>query len=394
MYDTILKDDISLDERRPGHVKKKFQCPSCGHKKKYVRYFNFTLGDYLPEEFGRCDREHNCGYFEKPSEEYFKSLTEGSLYAPVWKKKNTSCVKSKSDTATQKEKPFSTIEKEILLKSLSGYEGNIFCQFLIDHFGESTGHSLLSKYLIGTSKKYKGANVFWQVDIKGRIRSGKIMLYNKDGHRRKDIYPTWVHTELKREGYQLDQCFFGEHLLKDSKPETTIAIVESEKTAIVASYFFPKNVWLATGGETLLNVEKCKILEGRKVVLFPDLADSARERWEIISQDINQRFGIRSMVSDYLSEVNDGSDIADFLLTLPVEREEEKPKPKAAIKGCVNKVATKATKDTAATVKLKTTSTDKESSLPINYHEPVDLLSRYISLIRPARIVNAIECPF
>ncbi len=42
--------------------------------------------------------------------------------------------------------------------------------------------------------------VFWQVDVKGRIRTGKIMLYDpKTGHRVKEphSYVCWVHSELK-----------------------------------------------------------------------------------------------------------------------------------------------------------------------------------------------------
>lgn len=199
MYDSILKYEIGLDMRKPGHLPKKFVCPSCGQKKKYVRYFNFTTGEYLPEDFGRCDRENNCGYFEKPTEEYFKSLNSGSQYEPVRTAKRVELTRSHGPLKGS----FSTIGNDIFLKNFAGYEANIFCQFLVSHFGRITAQSLINKYLIGTSKKYKGANVFWQVDGKGKIRSGKIMLYAPDGHRRKDIPPTWVHTALKLEDYNL-----------------------------------------------------------------------------------------------------------------------------------------------------------------------------------------------
>jgi hypothetical protein len=51
---------------------------------------------------------------------------------------------------------------------------------------------------------------------------------------------------LKLPAFQLSQCLFGEHLLKDT--ETPVAIVESEKTAIIASCYYPEFIWLACGG--------------------------------------------------------------------------------------------------------------------------------------------------
>lgn len=69
--------------------------------------------------------------------------------------------------------------------------------------------------------------------------------------------------------FELKQCLFGEHLLRDkAKP---IAIVESEKTAIIASVYLPQFIWLAVGSLTNLNAEKCSVLKGRTVTLFPDL---------------------------------------------------------------------------------------------------------------------------
>jgi hypothetical protein len=44
---------------------------------------------------------------------------------------------------------------------------------------------------------------------------------------------SWVHSVLKLPNYNLSQCFFGEHLLIDTTK--TVAIVESEKTAVIAS---------------------------------------------------------------------------------------------------------------------------------------------------------------
>lgn len=71
-------------------------------------------------------------------------------------------------------------------------------------------------------------------------------------------------------------CLFGEHL--SSKYQTNpIALVEAPKTAIIATLYFgfPDNtknfLWLAVYNFSSLNIAKCKVLQGRKVFLFPDL---------------------------------------------------------------------------------------------------------------------------
>src|SRR5699024_8538126 len=113
-------------------------------------------------------------------------------------------------------------------------------------------------YQIGSSKHWNGATVFWQIDKNLDIRSGKVMLYDKDGHRAKrndgNGYITWVHS-LLYDDYNLKQCLFGEHLLIDS--EKPVALVESEKTAIIASVHYPDYTWLAVGSKHNIKPEVC-----------------------------------------------------------------------------------------------------------------------------------------
>jgi hypothetical protein len=54
----------------------------------------------------------------------------------------------------------------------------------------------------------------------------------------------WAQKVLKEPEYELKQCFFGEQLIDKSKP---VAIVESEKTAVIASGYLPQFIWLAAG---------------------------------------------------------------------------------------------------------------------------------------------------
>ena len=141
------------------------------------------------------------------------------------------------------------------------------------------------------------------------------MLYNSTtGRRVKEPvnHIQWVHKVMKMEPYHLEQCLFGEHLLSVDKVKP-VAIVESEKTAIVAAGFMPEFLWLATAGKNNLNREKLKAVQGRRVVFFPDLM--AFEKWrdivkwmpDVSVSDILER---RATEADRAA----GLDLADYLL--------------------------------------------------------------------------------
>lgn len=104
---------------------------------------------------------------------------------------------------------------------------------------------------------WNGSTVFWQIDVRGNVRAGKIMGYDAvTGHRIKEPFSqvNWVHSVRKVPDFHMKQCLFGEHLLSDTSAAMSakpVAIVESEKTALVAALFIPDFVWLATGNARL-----------------------------------------------------------------------------------------------------------------------------------------------
>ena len=109
-----------------------------------------------------------------------------------------------------------------------------------------------------------------------RIRGGKIIPYNKeDGHRIKDKGVNWVHSLLKKQGvfnqdWTLTQCLFGEHLLSlSANRDKVVAVVESEKTAIICSVQYPDCIWLATGGKSQLSIDKMRVLANRGIIFPP-----------------------------------------------------------------------------------------------------------------------------
>jgi hypothetical protein len=98
------------------------------------------------------------------------------------------------------QRPFSTsrprkesfIESQYLKASLKAYEQNNFVQFLIRSFGEQKAMQAVTAYKVGTSKRWQGATIFWQIDHEDKIRGGKIMLYNTQTGKREKTKNSWV----------------------------------------------------------------------------------------------------------------------------------------------------------------------------------------------------------
>lgn len=290
-------------------ISSRYQCPQCQKNRIFSRYINTETGEQLPDHIGRCNREVNCGYHYTPKQHFIETgqSFEGEIkpFKPL------------KEFIRPEAMAVSFIPAEALKGSLRGYENNHFVTYLISLFGEELSGQLISRYFIGSSKHWPGSTVFWQIDAKGRARSGKIMLYSPiTGKRVKEPYShiSSVHQVLKLPDTKPPQCFFGEHLLKgNSKP---VAIVESEKTAIIASLYLPQFVWLATGGLQNLSPARCHVLAGRMVTLFPDL--NAFEKWEVKSSILNSFASLT--ISDLLEkracqvEKEQGLDLADYLL--------------------------------------------------------------------------------
>jgi hypothetical protein len=306
----------------------RYRCPSCQQRNKtFTRYIDTVTGEHIHPTVGRCNRENNCGYHYTPKQ-YFQD-NNISFDTPQPKA-------YKPRPVTPQPKPVSFIPVEIFKHSLQVEktipeiaETNNFVKYLITLFGIEDTSQLVSSYFIATSKhRFKnpefpnyisdeGATVFWQIDTQGKIRTGKIILFSPTiGKRIKEpfnhIY--WAHKALKQPEFELKQCFFGEHLLIDkTKP---VAIAEGEKTAVIASACLPQFIWLAAGNKDGLNAEKCSILKGRNVTLFPDLG--AYEKWNSKANELSHIANFT--VSDFLernateAERKEGLDLADYLI--------------------------------------------------------------------------------
>lgn len=291
-------------------------CPACHKKRCFSRYIDTEKQISFPDDVGRCDHEQSCGYHLTPKD-YFernplaKPKHSDSAAPSTWRAKQT-----------EQRKPTSFIAAETVAQTLHGYEQNNLYLFLRSKFGAEEAERLMKNYRVGTSKHWPGSCVFLQTDVDGNARTGKVMLYDaENGKRVKQPFNhvTWVHSLLKLPDYNLRQCFFGEHLLPMNRGKP-VAIVESEKTAIVASYYLPEYVWLATGGKHgCFNADALRVLRGRQVTLFPDLGATQQWREKL---PLLKSLGIEANIFNFLEESASedertaGYDIADYLLQI------------------------------------------------------------------------------
>lgn len=288
-----------LEKYKPGGGNR-YTCPSCGRRKCFTRYIRTNDGEYIDESCGKCDHDSSCGYHYTPKEFFHDHPELANNNTANYHPTNKPSVKCEP-------KPLCTIPPEYVKKSHSMNSEFIrFINFMANDPKELA--RVYESYAIGATKD--GSVIFWQVDINMRVRTGKIMHYGVDGKRKGN--PNWVHTKLIYnkvipDNWTLTQCFFGEHLLNGN--EKTVCIVESEKTAVVMSLFYPQYVWIATGGCSMLNAEKCKVLKGRKVIVYPD--SGKLKEW---SEKMKATEGFLYTIVKDIEAYPGNTDIADLLI--------------------------------------------------------------------------------
>ena len=284
----------------------RYTCPSCGAKHRFTRYVD-AYGRSLHPSVGRCDRESACGYHKTPRDYFAEHPVE---------KKVTPVVVPEA-----KPKELCVIPGHYVTRSVRPDRDSAFTTFLGTLFDPLVVEMLVVDYRLGVTSD--GDVIFFQLDLQGRCRTGKIMKYNpQTGHRIKDPATPhridWVHSRLKHAGklpasWTLTQCLFGEHLLS-AHPDKTVALVESEKTAVICAGILPKFLWLATGGKSQLG-DKLLVLQGRKIVAFPDV-----DGFEVWSQKLAAYTQLQVSVSPILQQnatpedIENHIDIADWLI--------------------------------------------------------------------------------
>ena len=335
----------------------KTNCPDCGprHRKTLSRYVDTKTGEPLPELYGRCDRESNCGYHLSPYHKTASGLSYADEVFQQWKDDNPLPVHQNMTSSAPRQPaplaPVYCIPDSIFRQSVGHYENNQLARLLCQQFGQQKSHELLKRFSIGTSSHWPGSTVFWIIDERNRVRGGQVVLFAEDWHKAKYatsqnerkpcITSVYYALRKKYEGQALPNwlpneapetwpTLFGLPQLATAPADLPIAIVEAPKTAIVCSAYISGFVWLAVGGKSYLNAERLAPLRGRKIRLYPDLnayydiENGGRKikGWLTIANELQDK-GFSVEVSDLLENIatdeqrKEGLDLADYLLIQP-----------------------------------------------------------------------------
>jgi hypothetical protein len=328
---------------------KKHHCPEC-NKRTFVLYIDTVTGDYLPEQFGRCDRESKCSYHLNPYlNGYAKAIQEqerGKRSEFQYNRKPQLIKLKPQPTAKPLFFDFETFKQTL---QPDRYEKNTFIQNLFYRvqfpFEVDEVTKLIQLYRLGTiASGYRaGANTFPFIDIKGNVRAIQVKQFNEQNHttgtdflhsiiekhhtRNKKPLPKWLEAYTKQD--KRITCLFGEQLLSKYQ-SNPIALVEAPKTAVYGALYFglpetPQSlIWLAVYNKSSFSFDKLKVLQGRIVYVFPDLSKdgSTFKEWEAKAKEYESRLpGTRFIFSDYLEQYStpkqkeQGADIADILIT-------------------------------------------------------------------------------
>lgn len=326
---------------------KSLRCPQCGKGHGcYKEYVNLETGEAVDPDnhlCGKCDHENSCGYHLTPAEWYKLNPTERKAFSGKVKKEQrtfeTILIEPGMVGAFYRHTKAASNTFIEWLKSLPWEDHQRQCIDIITQF-----------YAIGTTKD--GRVIWWQIDEKRKVRTGKIMAYDQTGHRMKDAEGNsigfgWVHAKLKpcpkgprickdchvrdkcpypEDTHQLSQCLFGLHLLP-ACPDAEIHLVESEKTAILMSILDPdamqRHLWMATGGLQNLNEAVLFPLRGRTIVCYPDT--NGIEKWKAKTKGMHNVKVSTYWMQQLTDQDPKGADIADVMVRKIMEAPQPTP---------------------------------------------------------------------
>lgn len=222
-------------------------------------------------------------------------------------------------------------------------ESNLFV-WLSGEFGDEAAMMAMRRYRVGATKHtdgrgYRAASLPYIntsgncVDCKifhidpttgSRKTAPALMSWTDREGNAQELRSTWALAELKKNDKPRKWCNFGDHLLQDN-PTAAVCVVESEKTALVASIVYPSRLWIAVGSKNNLNPERCAPYRGREIIIYADrdnIKDKPRKSgngiekgWETLARELaHAGFSVRidRTVERHHGEIND--DIADIIL--------------------------------------------------------------------------------
>lgn len=281
--------------------KSRFVCPKC-NRKEFTRYKSIQTNEYLPYEYGICNRILKCGYKKYPSLKINPTLEEDAfLYSPT----------------------IEYLDQEILKEFENSISNDPLFIFLKSLFDEKKVQKVFNLYQVKTEKyNFNNLTIFSQLDLEFNLRAVKKMKYNSQTGKRSKSFFQWYNPKKSN----LKQCLFGLHLLNDPTfLKSKIVIVESEKTALLGMLYFGNYLFLASGGMMNLTYEKLIPLNGRELILMPDLSpinakNSAFNYWKTKAEKISKEVNCTISISTLLEEIGTDSqkenqyDLGDFII--------------------------------------------------------------------------------
>lgn len=259
---------------------KKGRCPAC-LKDGVFRYYE---GYHGHAKFGKCERVNNCDYQCQPDQD--------------------------EPTISNKEPEIPAIQQTLYLdaeecvKQTLNQTSNLHKSLLAS--GITPEH--LIKWGLGTNEK-NGDTIYFYQEETGKYLNKKAGPYQPNGKRvkDKDFYSMRQPIDTTKK-YRM--CLFGKHLLSDDKNKI-VCMVESEKTAIIASFYYPQFDWVACGSANGLTDEKLEGLIARHIYWLCDADKAGR-----INSSIKRikEYCRKHDVIDLFKHRVDGYDVADAIL--------------------------------------------------------------------------------
>lgn len=254
---------------------KKHTCPSCG-KKTFVAYLYSDSKDPVDTgRFGRCDRENNCSYHLHPTDE--KDFTPSHDPDPA-----------------PREEIIQIYPAEELVRKIT--DRTKTCVSPFHRFCKGLGIPMEHLLKWGVYSDDDRTVFLFRRQGDNKVTNLKYFKYQPNGHRDKSYQahslkqPPAPSTPpkdtpkkiggntIKREKYLLG--LFGEHLLDNSKSKS-VCVVESEKTAVMAAWFYPDYDWVSCMSNNGLTDQRIPVLHNRKVIWLCDNDKAGRSNASI-----------------------------------------------------------------------------------------------------------------
>jgi len=285
-------------------IKTRYECPSCQSKNSFTRFIDKETSTYLSPDVGICNHKNKCGYSFTPKD-FFRS--EKSLRPKKKFKPKLQLPKPKEQSK------ISSFNFELVKRFSKDSHRNNFYRHYKAIFNDYLDKAF-DEYFIGTYQtKYI---IFWQVDFNFKVRTGKMIDYDLKTGKRKGI-PLWYHKCSKQQSYNLRQVPFGSHLLL-KYPQKKIAIVESEKTALLMSIAKPEFIWLAVGSCQNLSFKMLTQIQNRDIILYPDAGKYELWKSKIKKLPTENFYHTSDLLNKKATklEKEEDSDIADYYINI------------------------------------------------------------------------------